>query len=229
MRAAFGSLRLTKVIDFDRQPNLSRDSLKTGLPKALVRASANAGIKRPSAEITKLTQTTVRARRVGHASTGEALSFEVEISGRHEIPATWRRRETVAPPASYGMAPFMVETYSNDVLAAMKIAAAMSDARNAPRDIYDLQDLIAAKTNPVAILASRSSLGALEIMKANAQGKLELISFELAREELFPYLPEDVRESITEHQWLEYTLTVGASIERWCDEAIRVLRNGPKS
>jgi hypothetical protein len=127
------------------------------------------------------------------------------------------------------VAPFMVETYSNNVLAAMKIAAAMSDARNAPWDIYDLQDLIAAQTNPVAILASRSSLGALEIMKANAQSKLEFISFELAREELLPYLPEEVRESITEHQWLEYTLTVGTSIERWCDEAIGVLRNGSKS
>jgi hypothetical protein len=65
----------------------------------------------------------------------------------------------------------------------MKIAAAMSDARNAPRDIYDLQVLIAAQTNPAVILASRSSLGALEIMKANAQSKLELISFELARED----------------------------------------------
>jgi hypothetical protein len=77
----------------------------------------------------------------------------------------------------------VVESYCNDVLADMKIAAAMSDARNAPRDIYDLQDLIAAQTNPVAILASCSSLGALEIMKANAQSKLELISFELARED----------------------------------------------
>jgi hypothetical protein len=77
----------------------------------------------------------------------------------------------------------MVETYSNDVLAAMKIVAAMSAARNAPRDIYDLQDLIAAQTDPVAILASRSSLGALELIKANAQSKLDQMSFELARED----------------------------------------------
>jgi hypothetical protein len=77
----------------------------------------------------------------------------------------------------------VVETDSSNVLAAMKIAVAMSYGRNAPRDIYDLQDLIAAQTNPVAILASRSSLGVLEIMKANAQSKLELISFELARED----------------------------------------------
>lgn len=220
MRAVFGSLRLTKDIDFDRQPSLSMDSLKTGLPKALVRAAANAGIKQPKGEFTKLTQTTVRARLAGQAPTGEELRFEVEISGRHEIPADWRRRETVAPPASYGMAPFMVESYTNDVLAAMKIAAAMSEARNAPRDIYDLQDLVAAQANPVAILASRSTIPALEHIKRNVLAKLELISFDLAREELLPYLPTDVRDLLTQERWLEHTLTVGTAIERWCDEAI---------
>jgi hypothetical protein len=65
----------------------------------------------------------------------------------------------------------------------MKIAAAMSGARNAPCDIYDLQDLIAAQKDPVATLASRRSLGALELIKANAQSKLDLMSFELARED----------------------------------------------
>jgi hypothetical protein len=92
MRAVFGSLRLTKDIDFYRQPSLSMDSLKSGLPKALVRAAANPGIKQPDVEITKLTQTTARARLVGRAPTGEALRFEAEVSGRHEIPADWRRR-----------------------------------------------------------------------------------------------------------------------------------------
>jgi predicted nucleotidyltransferase component of viral defense system len=226
MRAVFGSLRLTKDIDFDRQPSLSMDSLKAGLPKALVRAAANAGIKQPKAEITKLTQTTVRARLAGFAPTGDSLRFEVEISGRHEIPSNWRRREIIAPPASYGMAPFMVESYSNDVLAAMKIAAAMSDARNAPRDVYDLNDLIAAQANPAAILASRSTQEALERIKTNAHDKLELIDFNLAREELLPYLPKDIRETLTEYQWFENTLTVSAAIVRWCDEAIAAQLHG---
>jgi predicted nucleotidyltransferase component of viral defense system len=224
MRAVFGSLRLTKDIDFDRQPSLSMDSLKTGLPKILVRAAANAGIKQPEADITKLTQTTARARLVGRAPTGEDVRFEVEISGRHEISADWRRRETLTPPASYGMAPFMVESYSSDVLAAMKIAAAMSDARNAPRDIYDLQDLVSAQANPVPILAARSTLQALEKIRGNALAKLELISFDLAREELLPYLPTDVREQLTQDRWIEHTLTVGTAIEHWCDQAIASLQ-----
>lgn len=219
MRAVFGSLRLTKDIDFDREPSLSMDSLKAGLPKALVRAAANAGIRQPLAEITKLTLTTARARLAGVAPTGEPVRFEVEISGRNAIPAEWKRRETVAPPASYGMAPFVIESYSTDALAAMKVAAAMSQARHAARDIYDLQDLIAANANPAALLASRSPAQALQTIKQTALSKLELVGFDLAREELLPYLPPDIRESLTPERWLEYTLTVAAAVERWCQAA----------
>jgi predicted nucleotidyltransferase component of viral defense system len=223
MHAVFGSLRLTKDIGFDRQPSLSMESLKTGLPKALVRAAANAGIKQPKAEITILTQTTLRARLVGFALTGDSLRFEVEISGRDAVAPEWRRRETVVPPMSYGISPFIVESYSNDVLVAMKIAAAMSDARNAPRDVYDLHDLIAANANPKAIMAAKSSQPSLMQMKENVHRKLELIGFDLAREELLPYLPKDIRETLLEYEWLEKTLNVGGAIERWCDQAIELL------
>ncbi len=64
MRAIFGSMRLTKDIDFDREPSLSLESAKNGLPKTLIRAAAVAGIRRPQAEITKLTATTIRTRLV---------------------------------------------------------------------------------------------------------------------------------------------------------------------
>ncbi|WPG41502.1 hypothetical protein [Variovorax sp. EBFNA2] len=45
----------------------------------------------------------------------------------------------------------MVTSYIHDMLAAttMKIAEAMSDQRNAPRDIYDRHDLIGVGADPV--------------------------------------------------------------------------------
>ena len=82
MRAIFGSMRLTKDIDFDREASLSLDSAKNGLPRALIRAASVAGIRRPEAEITKLTATTIRARLAGETQGGVALRFEVEVSGR---------------------------------------------------------------------------------------------------------------------------------------------------
>ena len=219
MRAVFGSLRLTKDIDFDRDASLSLDSTKTGLPKALVRAAANAGIRQPDAQVTKLTATTVRARLAGQTAGGVDLRFEVEISGRPAGPANQRRRETVVPPSAYGMAPFVVDAWSNDVLAAMKIAAAMSDARNAPRDIYDLHDLFSAGADP-ALLLAQAPADRLDAIRTGALRKLELINFAMARDELLPYLPPDIRGTLTEDRWIEYTLTVGTALELWAASAL---------
>jgi len=222
MRAVFGSLRLTKDIDFDRDPSLGTENLKAGLPRALVRAAANAGIREPAADITKLTQTTVRARLTGRALSGDELRFEVEISGRGPVPQEWKRKETVVPPSSYGMAPFVVESYSNEALAAMKVAAAMSEARNVPRDVYDLHDLLLAGADPSALLAERAEPARLEEIRDHALTKLELITFAQARDELLAYLPADVRDSLDEDHWIEMTLHVGMAIEAWAGEALKM-------
>ena len=226
MRAVFGSLRLTKDINFDRDPSITMESLKSGLVRALVRAAANAGITQPVADITKLTQTTVRARLSGNALSGQALRLEVEISGRAPAPAAWKRRETVVPPPSYGMAPFVVQTYSNDALAALKVAAVMSDARSVPRDVYDLHDLATAGADPSRLLAQRSPPERLQSIKAQALDKLGLISYAQARDELLPYLPADIREALTEERWLEYTLHAGEAVEGWAASALQEM-NAP--
>ena len=219
MRAIFGSMRLTKDIDFDREASLSLDSAKNGLPRALIRAASVAGIRRPEAEITKLTATTIRARLAGETQGGVALRFEVEVSGRGVATVAERRKETVVPPQGYGMAPFLVESYSTDMLAAMKVAAAMSEARNVPRDIYDLHDLMQAGARPARLLTGASAQ-TLERIQIDAMNKLDGIGFALAREELLPYLPPDIRETLTEDRWLEYTMAVGEALERWAAEAM---------
>ena len=57
-------------------------------------------------------------------------------------------------PWPIAMAPFPVVTYTNSALAVMKIGAALSEQRNAPRDLYDLRDLIWARTDPVLHIAA---------------------------------------------------------------------------
>ncbi|MBC7379329.1 MAG: nucleotidyl transferase AbiEii/AbiGii toxin family protein [Burkholderiaceae bacterium] len=219
MRAVFGSMRLTKDIDFDRDASLSLDSAKNGLPKTLVRAASVAGIRQPDAQVTKLTATTIRARLSGQTNAGIPVRFEVEISGRGDASPQERRKETVIAPPSYGMAPFLVESYSTDALAAMKVAAAMSEARNVPRDIYDLYDLVKAGARPARLLAS-APVAVLERIQAGATDKLDGIGFDLAREELLPYLPASLRDTLTEDRWLDYTLAVGEALERWAAEAL---------
>lgn len=234
MRAVLGSMRLTKDIDFDRDPKLTLNAVKGRLRKSLETAASNAGIRAPKAEITKETPTTVRARLSGRSAAGSDLRFEVEVSDRqHELNRQYIRAVTVIPPASYAMAPFLVEAYTSDMLAAMKIAAAMSDMRNAPRDVYDLYDLIAMGANPVPLLVPQQA-ALLQQVRRDAMTKIEHIGFDLAREELLPYLPQADRDNLSEDRWMEYTLVVGEAIERWVDAALALQAsaapaNGPSA
>lgn len=220
MRAVVGSMRLTKDIDFDRDPTFAINSVKGRLRKSLQTAAANAGFRAPRAEITKETPTTVRARLSGLSATAQDLRFEVEVSGRQqELNRSYIRVVTVTPPASYAMAPFLVEAYTADMLAAMKVAAAMSDLRNAPRDVFDLYDLIHLGADPAPLLAKQLP-SLLQDVRRTAMTKIEHIGFDLAREELLPYLPKAERDSLTDDRWTDYILTVGEAIERWVDEAL---------
>jgi len=45
--------------------------------------------------------------------------------------------------------------------------------------------------------------------------KLELIGFDLAREELLPYLPPGERDQVTQSRWIDMTLAVGQALESW--------------
>ena len=223
MRAAFGSMRLTKDIDFDRDSTISQETLKKNLGRLLVRAASAAAIRDPKAEITKDTRTTVRARLSGTIGNGLGVRFDIEVSGR-DTPSPHNVREAiVVAPASYAMAPFPVTTYTNAALAAMKIGAALAEQRNAPRDLYDLRDLVRAGADPVELL-SRQEPEQLAGFSARALGKLEALSFQQAQQELLPYLPPEERQMLDENTWIDMTLMVAQTIETWCDTALEMQR-----
>jgi hypothetical protein len=117
------------------------------------------------------------------------------------------------------MAPFPVVTYTNSALAVMKIGAALSEQRNAPRDLYDLRDLIWARTDPTELLAQQDT-DLLEDFINRAPAKLELLSFELAQQELLPYLPPESRHALDEANSLDATIMVSQTIQQWCRAAL---------
>lgn len=218
MRAVFGSMRLTKDIDFDRDPTMSMAALKAQLKKALSRAAQVAGLREPDVSFTKTTEVTVRARLAGKTASGDDARFDVEVSGRNLPIQAYRRSELVCPPNDYGIAPFYAETYSNDMLAAMKVLAVLADMRNVPRDIYDLVDLIHAGANPVAILAKRTP-DELATLKVDVLGKLSQISYELAVQELMPYIPPAIAKQIDRASWEDRILMVSEKVEAWISAA----------
>lgn len=214
MRVAFGSMRLTKDIDFDRDPSLSTDAVKNQLKRGLLSAAQAAGMRNAAVEITKASDVTVRARLAGKTHSGVDVRFEVEVSGRTYPVKEHGRMEMVHPPSSYGIAAFPVLTYTNDMMAAMKVLAVLADMRNVPRDVFDLNDLIGAGVNPVSILSTVAA-EKLAALKVDALAKLEQINFDLARQELLPYLPPSLAEEIDEAVWDGYLLNVSEKLESW--------------
>lgn len=217
MRVTVGSMRLTKDVDFDRVDGVSTASVQSSVKKALQYAAQSAGLRGAAIEPGKSTETTVRMRLTGTLGTA-AVRFVVEVSGRNPVPRTCLTRVQVEPPARYGIAPFVMTTYSHAMLAASKVMAAMSDNRNVPRDVYDLNDLLSA--DPSTILASRVGTAVLQKIQDRVLDKVCAIEFAQAQQELLPYIPADQREALHQARWDEMTLNVAQAIQKWVADAL---------
>lgn len=209
MRVAVGSMRLTKDVDFDRAEGVSTASVQGSIKRALQYAAQSAGLRGPEIDAAKSTETTVRMRLAGMVA---------GASVRNPVARDCHSRVQVVSPARYGMAPFMVDTYSHPMLAASKVMAVMSANRNVPRDVYDLNDLLTA--DPVAILAQRNHPAELQQILSTVLDKVCAIDFQQAQQELLPYIPQDQREAMNQERWDEMTLNVAQAIQRWVGSAL---------
>jgi len=219
MRALFGSLRLTKDIDFERDPSLSSAQLKGSVRQALGTAALAATLRAPEIVVTKDTATTLRVVLRAKLLTEEPVRYEVEISGRPLPPSEHLKRINVVPPMTYRMTQFAVNTYDEHAMAAAKTAALHSDSRNVPRDIFDLSDLIAQGANPVDLLA-RKPVRQLQKMAGNTISQVDGIGWARANEELLPYLPLGVRKAFDEDTWDDMRLHVAEKVDAWLAQAL---------
>lgn len=218
MRVTVGSMRLTKDLDFDRADGVSTASVQSSVKKALQYAAQSAGLRGAQIDPGKSTETTLRMRLAGTLS-GAAVRFVVEVSGRNPVPKECQTRVQVTAPARYGMAPFVLTTYTHDMLATSKVMAVMSANRNVPRDIYDLNDLLAS--SPELILEKRISCAQLQEIADSVLDKVCAIDFAQAQQELLPYLPPDQRAGLNQERWDEMTLTVAQAVQKWATDALQ--------
>ena len=220
MRALFGSLRLTKDIDFERDPTLSGISLRSALPAALNAAALAASLQAPRVAITKDTNTTIRASLGATlGATGESVQYEVEISCRGLPPVENLVHISVVPPLAYRMTPFGVNSYDRHAMAAAKVAALHSNNRSVPRDVFDLNDLIAHGANPVSLLRARAEPGWLRAVSAKAIERTGAIGWDRAYAELVPYLPKSAAEQLDASRWDDLCLRVAETVDAWVKDA----------
>ena len=212
MRVSVGGMRLTKDVDFDRGASLSTEAAKSSLKKAMLAGAQSAGLRAAQVDVLKATDTTLRLRLAGEIREG-TVKFVVELSGREVLPVEHQQQMRVSCPPRYGIAPFNINVYTHNMLAASKVLAAMSPNRNVPRDIYDLNDLLAA--DPTEILAARVGVVELEAIATTAVDKLSLIDYDQARFELLPYLAPSDRATMTPQAWDQMTLAVAEQMRHW--------------
>jgi predicted nucleotidyltransferase component of viral defense system len=220
MRALYGSVRLTKDIDFDCEDSVSDRSLATRIPNALEQAARSAGIVEQKIDRTKSGERASRWRLVGRTRDGIAMTWEVELSRRGVPDARYVETRPIQPPYEYTIAPFVARVYSETAMAAGKVNALLSDNRSVPRDVYDLADLVRRGASPVALWIEYLSRENLERKRDAVLPKVTLIDFPLANAELLPYLARDIRATIDEKRWGDIQVEVAEGVGRWFAEAI---------
>lgn len=220
MRALYGSTRLTKDVDFDCEDNVSQQSLRSHMHKALTQAARLAGLVGVEVTQTKSGERSARWRVAGTAGGEVKVVWEAEISRRGVPPAEFVETRPFETPLAYRIPPFNVRVYGPAAMAGGKVNALLSENRSVPRDVYDLSELIRQGADPTELWIQRIPRSILERRRPLIMAKIETIDFAMAAAELLPYIASEIRESIDEPRWDDIRLQVAHEVEQWIDSAI---------
>jgi hypothetical protein len=105
-----------------------------------------------------------------------------------------------------------VSVYDEQSLADNKLAALLDDRRTAPRDIYDLELLLARGICPSSVAIE--NLGGQAALMKRVADKLDLMGWSLFRDEVLPTLPDELNAHIDEDQYLAMKLRLLDTLER---------------
>ena len=199
MRVLTASARFTQDLDFDHDPHRSLASLQNTVRTAIDRAIHGSGLIDTSVSESKQTDTVARWKITGRTSTGENLHLAVEVS-RRQTPDPNHVLKMPVQIADRTLPRVYVSVYDEQALADNKLAALIDDRRTAPRDIYDLELLLARGVVPSA--AAVKNLGGAETLTKRIADKLDLMSWALFRDEVLPTLPVEIVPHIDEDEYL---------------------------
>jgi predicted nucleotidyltransferase component of viral defense system len=211
MRVLTESARYTQDLDFDHDPHRSLASLQNTVRTAIDRAIHGSGLIDTSISESKQTDTVARWKISGRTSTGEILHLAVEVS-RRQTPDPNHVLKIPVQIADRTLPRVYVSVYDEQALADNKLAALIDDRRTAPRDVYDLELLLARGVVPSA--AAVVNLGGAETLMKRVTDKLDLISWALFRDEVMPTLPADIHAHIDEDEYLSMKVRLLEKLER---------------
>ncbi len=220
MRALYGSARLTKDIDFDCEDSVSAQSMKAQMPKALEQAARAAGLVGIKVTRTKAGDLASKWRLDAQLKGGHPVTFDVEVSRRGVPGAAYVTTKTVQAPYEYRISPFVVRVYTPAAMAAGKVNALLSHNRSVPRDVYDLYDFVQQGVDPSSLWIAHLPREVLQRKRNAVWAKVDGIKFDQAFDELLPYIPPGLRETIDEPSWDSMRTDVAAHVDKWLEVAI---------
>jgi hypothetical protein len=211
MRVLTASARYTQDLDFDHDARRSLASLQKTVRSAIGRALQGSGVIQASITEPKQTDTVARWKISGLTSIGEELRLTVEVSRRGSPDLS----HVVKIPVQVGdrtLPRVYVSVYDEQALVDNKLIALLDERRTAPRDIYDLEMLLARGTCPSSGAIER--LGGPVGLMPRAAEKLELMGWALFRDQVIPALPREIQAHIDEDEYLAMKLRLLESLER---------------
>lgn len=220
MRTAHGSHRFTKDIDLQASPETPMARVKA-IVESAVKAAVAAGIIE-NVQIGAPKQTdTVQRWKVGGTIVGggSEVHMTIEVS-RRGMPDPKLISSVAYAPAEGGSKAVMLEVYSPTGLAASKVGAFLSPNRMAARDIYDLNLLITMRVDPPVELLRRLGKDAIVEGLKEVWSKLELMTWDIARNDLKPFLIKEQADLLTEESWDEMRLRTGEAMTAWLRDAL---------
>jgi predicted nucleotidyltransferase component of viral defense system len=199
MRVLTESARFTQDLDFDHDPHRSLASLQNTVRAAIDRAIQGSGLIGTSISESKQTDTVARWKISGRTNTGENLHLTVEVS-RRRAPDPNHVLKIPVQIADRTLPRVYVSVYDEQALADNKLAALIDDRRTAPRDVYDLELLLARGVVPSA--EAVDNLGGQATLMQRVADKLDLMSWPLFRDEVLPTLPAEIHAHMDEDEYL---------------------------
>jgi predicted nucleotidyltransferase component of viral defense system len=211
MRVLTASARYTQDLDFDHDPRRSLTSLQKTVRSAIARALQGSGLTQTSISEPKQTDMVARWKISGRTSTGDELHLTVEISRR----AAPDLGHVVKIPVQIGdrtLPRVYVSVYDEQALTDNKLAALLDERRTAPRDIYDLEVLLARGASPSSVAVERA--GGRAALMRRVDEKLDLMGWPLFRDQVLPALPREIQAHIDEDEYLAMKVRLLESLER---------------
>lgn len=222
MRAAFGSRRYTKDVDLQTAPEIPMARVRSMIESAIGEATGLGLLANVVVTAPKQTETVQRWKINGEmAEGGSKVNMTVEISRRGMPDKADVSRIAVAPNGDGEDKTVFFESFSPTLLAASKTEALLSTNRVAVRDLFDIYHLVVTmRVDPPTHILKKLGPDALAQAMKEVWPKLEMMTWDLACQDLLPSLPRDEAAKLDEGEWDAMRLRTAEAVTDWLQRAM---------